>query len=67
MEPAPRNQCPSRQKEEDMDLWGMLGVSRQVGLSLIGAAVVLTVVFGLVLRRRTHGSNRTLVNLSGRG
>ncbi len=50
-----------------MDLWGMLGVSRQVGLSLIGAAVVLTLVFGLVLRRRTRSQERTLVNLSGRG
>jgi hypothetical protein len=67
MEPAPRNQCPSRQKEEDMDLWEMFGVSRQIGLSLIGAAVVLTVVCGLVLRRRTRTPDRTAIDLSGRG
>jgi len=49
-----------------MDLWDMFGVSRQVGLSLIGAAVVLPVVFGLVLRRRNGAQQRTLVNLSRR-
>jgi hypothetical protein len=50
-----------------MDLWEMFGVTRQVGLSLIGAAVVFTVVLGLVLRRRTRAAQRTLVDLNGRG
>ncbi len=50
-----------------MDLWEMFGVSRQVGLSLIAAGVVATLVGGFVLRRRTRTQQRTLVNLSGRG
>ncbi len=50
-----------------MDLWEMFGVSRQVGLSVIGVAVVLTVVASFVLRRRTRTQQRTLVDLSGRG
>ncbi len=50
-----------------MDLWEIFGVTRQVGLTLIGSAVVLTVVLGLVLRCRTRDAERTLVDLSGRG
>jgi hypothetical protein len=50
-----------------MDLWEMLGVSRQVGLVLVGAGIVATVVCGLFLRRRSHTQERTLVKLSDRG
>ena len=50
-----------------MDLWGMLGVSRLLGLGLVAAGIVLTIVLGLVLRRRTRAPQRTLVDLSGRG
>lgn len=49
-----------------MDLWEMFGISRQLGLSLIAAGLALTLVAGLVLRRRTRAQQRTLVNLSGR-
>ena len=50
-----------------MDLWEMFGVSRQIGLALIGAGVALTIVGGFLLRRRTQTERRTVVDLSGRG
>jgi ABC-type spermidine/putrescine transport system permease subunit II len=67
MEPVPADQCPSSQKEGGMDLWEMFGVSRQVGLALIAAGVVLTIVAGFVVRRRAQTERRTVVDLSDRG
>ena len=49
-----------------MDLWEALGISRQVGLMLAGAAVVVTGICGLFLRRRSRTQDRTLINLSDR-
>lgn len=48
-----------------MDLWTMLGVSRQVALGGALAAVVVAIVAARVIGRRSGGRARSVVSLNG--
>jgi ABC-type spermidine/putrescine transport system permease subunit II len=47
-----------------MDLWTMLGVSRQVALGGMAAGLVAVVVAARVLARRSAGRGRNVVRLT---
>jgi hypothetical protein len=51
-----------------MDLWQMLGITRQTGLLVVGAALLVTVVLGFVFRvRAARGSVRRGLDLGNHG
>jgi len=49
-----------------MDLWEMLGVSRESGIGLLAAAIVLLLVVAGRLVRRSRRQERVFVDLSRR-
>ena len=49
-----------------MDLWAMLGVSRESGIGLLAAAIVLLLVVAGRLVRRSRRQERVFVDLSRR-
>ena len=49
-----------------MDLWATLGLSREAGIGVLGAAVALLVLIAGRLIRRSRRQERVWVDLSGR-
>ena len=47
-----------------MDLWDMLGVSRQVAVPVAAGALALSVLAVLLFRRRSRGNERTQIDLN---
>ena len=49
-----------------MDLWGMLGVSRQALAVAVVIGAAAAILIARLARRRNAGQDRVRVNLSGR-
>jgi len=56
----------SKRQEADMDLWAMLGLSREAGIGVVVAGVAVLVLIAGRLIRRSRRQERVWVDLSGR-